>query len=168
MATCHSFLKAGDHVICGEDCYGGTGRMLRNSIQSFGVEVSFVDGRSVDAIISAIKVGKTKLLWLESPTNPSLRLTDIVAVGKAVKALSSDIVFCVDSTFMSPYLQQPLDLGADLVMHSMTKYINGHSDVMMGAVMTNSEKLYERLKFMQNGKHLIAGQTKFFLVVFHY
>ena len=158
LAAFHAFLKAGDHVICGEDCYGGTGRMLRNSIEPFGVEVSFVDGRSVEAVASAVKPGKTKLIWLESPTNPSLRLSDIEAIAKRAKAISSEVIFAVDNTFMSPYLQQPLDLGADLTMHSLTKYINGHSDVLMGAIMTNDEKLHEKLKFMQNGEYFIATQ----------
>lgn len=162
LAAFHSFLKAGDHVICGEDCYGGTGRMLRNSIAEFGVEVTFVDGRSVEAVASAVKPGKTKLVWLESPTNPSLRLTDIEAVGKAVKAISTEVIYCIDNTFMSPYLQKPLDMGADLSMHSLTKYINGHSDVLMGAIMTNNEKLHEKLKFMQNSEYFIPAPALYF------
>lgn len=161
----HAFLKTGDHVICSEDCYGGTGRMLRSSIEKFGIETTFVDCRSVDAVVSAVRPGTTKLILLESPTNPSLRLTDIEAVGKAVKAISDEIIYCIDNTFMSSYLQRPLDMGVDLSMHSLTKYMNGHSDVIMGAIMTNNEKLYEKLKFMQNGEYLMSVQIIFMLLL---
>lgn len=148
----------------GEDCYGGTGRLLRIFAASFDIQVTYVDSTSIEAVKAAVRPDKTKLVMLESPTNPSLHLTDIKAVGDAVKLIAPEAVYCIDNTFMSPYLQQPLDLGADLSMHSLSKYVNGHSDVIMGAVMVNNETLYQRLKFMQNALGGIPSPMDCFLV----
>ena len=115
-------------------------------------------------VVRAIVAGRTKMVWIETPTNPTLRLTDIEAVVEAVKQVDKDIVCVVDSTFSSSYLQQPLALGADIVMHSLTKYMNGHSDVVMGAVMTNSESLYTKMKFFQNAIGTVPSPFDCFLV----
>ena len=160
----HSFLKSGDHVVSGQDCYGGTGRLLRIFAESFSIQVTYVDSTSTEAVKAAVRPDKTKLVMLESPTNPSLHLTDIKAVSEAVKLIAPDAVYCIDNTFMSPYLQQPLDLGADLSMHSLSKYVNGHSDVIMGAVMTNNDTMYHRLKFMQNALGGVPSPMDCFLV----
>jgi cystathionine gamma-lyase len=112
----------------------------------------------------AIVPGKTKLVWIETPTNPTLRLTDVVGLSELIKKIDRNIVYVVDSTFTSSYLQQPLALGADVVMHSLTKYMNGHSDVVMGAVMTNSEPVFEKLKFYQNSIGAIPSPFDCFLV----
>jgi cystathionine gamma-lyase len=144
-------LKAGDHILCGDDVYGGTGRLFRQCSSRMGIEVSFFDSSKAETVLEHLKP-TTRLVWLETPTNPTLKLCDIRSIVKQVKSTGrDDIVVAVDNTFMSPYFQKPLDLGADLVMHSITKYLNGHSDVIMGCLITNNEELYKQLLYYQNG-----------------
>jgi len=147
--TAMHLLEQGDHMVAGDDVYGGTNRLFRRVLSRNGVTVEFKDSTNVANIIGAIKPN-TKMVWLESPTNPTLKLTDIEALSTAVHAANKDIIVVVDNTFLSPYYQQPLTLGADLVLHSMTKYLGGHSDLVMGCLVTRRDDLHDRLRFLQN------------------
>jgi cystathionine beta-lyase/cystathionine gamma-synthase len=140
-------FNPGDHVVYMEDVYGGTYRLFDKVLKRYGLTFSAVDAGDLDAVERSITPA-TKLIWLESPTNPLLRVVDIDAVSEV--AHSRGAVVCVDNTFATPYLQQPLRLGADLVVHSSTKYIGGHSDVVGGAIMTNNNELEKQLRFHQN------------------
>jgi len=140
-------LKPDDHVVYMEDVYGGTFRLFDKVMKRFGLTFTAVDATDLDAVDKAI-TPSTRLVWLESPTNPLLRVVDIDAVSEV--AHSHGAMVCVDNTFATPYLQQPLHLGADAVVHSATKYIGGHSDVVGGAIMTSDDELEERLRFHQN------------------
>ena len=140
-------LSPGDHVVYMEDVYGGTFRLFDKVLKRFGLTFSAIDASDLDAVEQALSE-KTRMVWLESPTNPLLRIVDIDAVSEI--AHSHGAMVCVDNTFATPYLQQPLHLGADVVVHSSTKYIGGHSDVVGGALMTNSEELEKDLRFHQN------------------
>jgi len=140
-------LNPGDHVVYMEDVYGGTFRLFDKVLKRFGLDFSAVDASDIDAVERSMKVN-TRMVWLESPTNPLLRIVDIDAVSEV--AHSHGAMVCVDNTFATPYLQQPLHLGADVVVHSSTKYIGGHSDVVGGAIMTNDDELEEQLRFHQN------------------
>ncbi|VDD96826.1 unnamed protein product [Enterobius vermicularis] len=143
IATMASYLNQGDHIICSDDVYGGTQRYFRRiSVPKHGLEVTFYDMTDLDNFEKALK-NNTKMIWIESPTNPLLKLADINAIATMTKKFNNDIIVVVDNTFMSPYFQRPLSLGADVVMHSLTKYINGHSDVVMGALITNHKHLDE-------------------------
>jgi len=142
-----SLVKPGDHIIAFDDLYGGTKRLINQVFGNFGFEVSFVDAIDPQNIQNAIR-SNTKLIWLESPTNPLLKLSDIKAISKITK--EHDLILVVDNTFLSPYFQNPLNLGADVVVHSSTKYIGGHSDVLGGSVMLNDEKLFEKIQYHQN------------------
>ncbi|HEY9772848.1 MAG TPA: cystathionine gamma-synthase [Planktothrix sp.] len=157
-------LNAGDHVICGDDVYGGTFRLFDKVFKRFGLEFTYVDGRDLKAVEAAIKPN-TKMLWLETPTNPLLRLIDIKKTAAAVKAKNKEIIVAVDNTFASPFFQKPLNLGADLVVHSMTKYLGGHSDVVGGAVITNRQDLYDTVKFHQNAAGAVPGPMDCWLVL---
>lgn len=160
--TIITMLKAGDHVVAGDDLYGGTNRLLRQVAMNLGIEVDFVDTTDLKKVEAAIKP-TTKLFWLETPTNPLLKVSDIEAVCKIAHKFPG-IVVVVDNTFLSAYLQRPLDLGADVVMYSLTKYMNGHSDVIMGAAVMNDEALYERLKFLQNAAGIVPSPFDCYLV----
>jgi cystathionine gamma-lyase len=140
-------FNPGDHIVYMEDVYGGTYRLFDKVLKRYGLSFSAVDAGDLEAVERSITPA-TKLVWLESPTNPLLRVVDIDAVSEV--AHSRGAVVCVDNTFATPYLQQPLRLGADLVVHSSTKYIGGHSDVVGGAIMTNNDELEQRLRFHQN------------------
>jgi cystathionine gamma-synthase/cystathionine gamma-lyase len=140
-------LNPGDHVVYMEDVYGGTFRLFDKVLKRYGLTFSAVDATDLDAVEQSLN-SKTKMVWLESPTNPLLRVVDIDAVSEI--AHGHGALVCVDNTFATPYLQQPLPLGADLVVHSSTKYIGGHSDVVGGAIMTNSDELEKQLRFHQN------------------
>jgi cystathionine beta-lyase/cystathionine gamma-synthase len=140
-------LNPGDHVVYMEDVYGGTFRLFDKVMRRYGLEFSAVDAGDLEAVERSIKPA-TRLVWLESPTNPLLRVVDIDAVSEI--AHSHGALVCVDNTFATPYLQQPLHLGADLVVHSSTKYIGGHSDVVGGAIMTSNDGLEKQLRFHQN------------------
>ena len=140
-------LNPGDHVVYMEDVYGGTFRLFDKVLKRFGMEFSAIDASDLD-VVERSMTSRTRMLWLESPTNPLLRVVDIDAVSEI--AHSHGAIVCVDNTFATPYLQQPLHLGADVVVHSATKYIGGHSDVVGGAVMTNRDDLEKQLRFHQN------------------
>lgn len=155
-------LRPGDHVVCGDDVYGGTYRLFTQVMAPLGIGVSFVDLRSLDALDAALTPA-TKLLWLESPTNPMLRLVDLA--GAAAVAKRRQITMVVDNTFASPALQRPLELGADVVLHSTTKYINGHSDVVGGALITSDEALATRLRFLQNAIGAVPSPMDCYLVL---
>lgn len=161
-ATISHLLHAGDHVVCMDDVYGGTRRQFTRITSRHGLTFSYVDFSKPGALEAAI-TPQTKLAWLETPTNPLLKITDIAMVGAIAK--KHNIIFVVDNTFMSPYFQNPLDLGADIVMHSVTKYINGHSDVVMGVLATNKEDLYTDLKFLQNGIGAVPSAFDAFLAL---
>ncbi|MDF1664580.1 MAG: cystathionine gamma-synthase [Planctomycetota bacterium] len=155
-------LKSGDHVIAGNDLYGGTYRLFTKVYQRFGLTFSFVDCTDLEALENAFQ-DNTKLLWLESPTNPLLRITDIKAAAALAK--KRDVLLAVDNTFATPALQQPLDLGADIVVHSTTKYLGGHSDVVGGAVLTRSQKIFDELAYLQNAVGAVPGPMDCFLVL---
>lgn len=140
-------LSKGDHVVSIDDVYGGTRRLFTKVFERFGLEFSFVDFKDAKGIESHIK-SNTKIIWVESPTNPLLKIVDIESVAKLAK--SKKILTVVDNTFASPYFQKPLDLGADIVTHSLTKYIGGHSDLVGGAIIVKDKKLAEQIYFLQN------------------
>ncbi len=140
-------LKSGDEIVAGDDLYGGTIRLFNRVFSNFNIKTIYVDCKDPKNFESAI-TPKTKLIWLETPTNPMLRLCDIKSIGGIAK--QKKIMLCVDNTFASPYFQQPLDLGADMVVHSTTKYLGGHSDVVGGAIILNDKDIYEKIKFYQN------------------
>ena len=149
-----NLLKQGDHVVVGEDVYGGTYRLFQRVMTKYGLKFSFVDSRDLSNVEKAI-TKETRMLWLETPTNPMLQLVDLQAATKIGK--SKGLISVVDNTFASPYLQNPLDLGADIVVHSTTKYIGGHSDVVGGAIVTSNTELYDELKFHQNACGGVPG-----------
>ncbi|MDQ3021375.1 MAG: PLP-dependent aspartate aminotransferase family protein [Bacteroidota bacterium] len=143
-----TLFKPCDHIICTNNVYGGTYRLFEQVIKNFGLEFTYVDTSDFGALEKSVKE-KTKFVYVETPTNPMLNITDLKKLGELGK--SRNIITCVDNTFMSPYFQNPLDFGIDVVLHSSTKYINGHSDVIGGCLITNDEEIAERLKFLQNG-----------------
>ncbi|MBA2759063.1 MAG: cystathionine gamma-synthase [Chloroflexia bacterium] len=147
-------LRPGDHVLLSNDTYGGTFRLFDKVLTNYGIEMSLADLSDLDEARAAIQPN-TKLVWVETPTNPYLRIIDIAGMAELVKG--RDIRLVVDNTFASPYLQQPLGQGADLVLHSTTKYLGGHSDVVGGAVIGNDEVVYETLKFHQNAAGAVPG-----------
>jgi cystathionine beta-lyase len=155
-------LKPGDEVISTNDLYGGTYRLFTKIYEDFGIKFHFVGMESTSKINSLINK-KTKLLWAETPTNPMLNIVDIKALSKV--AMTNNILFAVDNTFATPYIQIPLDLGADIVMHSATKYLGGHSDVVMGALVVNNSSLADKLYFIQNASGAIPGPQDCFLVL---
>lgn len=155
-------LKAGDHVIAGDDIYGGTYRLLTTIFKKFGVTVTFVNLQDIRAIENAINEN-TRLIWVETPTNPSLKITDIRGVATVSKA--RNILLCVDNTFATPASQQPILLGADIVVHSATKYIGGHSDVISGLVVTATQELGDELLFIQNATGGILSPIESWLLI---
>lgn len=155
-------LKPGDEVITGNDLYGGSYRIFTKVYEKYGIKFHFLDLSSPENIIPYINAN-TKLVWIETPTNPTMRIIDIEGVAKITK--ENKILLTVDNTFASPYLQNPIDLGADIVMHSVTKYIGGHSDVVMGALLTNNEALYKDLFFVYNACGATPGPQDSFLVL---
>jgi cystathionine beta-lyase len=157
-------LNPGDEVIAGNDLYGGTYRMFTRLFEKYGLEFTYVDIDSGENIIKEI-TEKTKLVWLETPTNPLMKIADIEAICTVVKEVNSAILIAVDNTFATPYLQRPLDLGADIVMHSATKYLGGHSDLLMGALIVKDAKLAEELHFIQFAAGAIAGPMDSFLAL---
>lgn len=147
-------LSAGDHVVCGENVYGGTHRQMTHIWSRLGLTFTFVDGGDLDAVAGAVTPA-TKMVYAESPTNPMLRLCDLAATGEIAKRAGA--VFVVDNTFATPCFQRPLELGADIVLHSTTKYLNGHSDMIGGLLVTGRDDLAERLGFIQNGTGAVPG-----------
>ncbi len=160
---CLSVLRPGDHVVTFDDLYGGTRRLFDRVLRSStGVEFSYVDARSHENVRAALR-DNTKLIWLETPTNPIMKLCDIKAIAEIAK--ERGIVTAVDNTFMSPFFQKPLDHGADVVVHSTSKYLNGHSDSIGGAIMVSDEKLYRALKFSQNSVGAILSPFDSYLLL---
>ncbi|MEP6738666.1 MAG: PLP-dependent aspartate aminotransferase family protein, partial [Chryseolinea sp.] len=155
-------LSPGDEVISSNDLYGGSYRMFRKIYEKFGIKFHFTDLTDSKNILPLLN-DNTKLLWLETPTNPLMNIVDIKACVDIVK--TKNILVAVDNTFASPYLQNPLDLGADIVMHSVTKYLGGHSDVIMGALIVNDEKIYQDLHFIMNSCGAVPGPQDSFLVL---
>ncbi|MEO6583504.1 MAG: cystathionine gamma-synthase [Ferruginibacter sp.] len=155
-------LGPGDEVIAANDMYGGTYRLFTKIFEKFGIKFIYVDTTDTENISEAV-TPKTKLIWIETPTNPLMNITDIAAV--AAIAGASGAWLCVDNTFASPYLQNPLDLGADIVMHSSTKYLGGHSDVIQGALIMNDTSLREQLYFIQKSCGAVPGPMDCFLVL---
>lgn len=158
--TIMHLLKAGDHVIAGDDMYGGTFRLFDKVFKHNGIEFSYVDLTHPENFDKAVKAN-TKLVWLETPTNPTLKLVDIKKVSAAAKA--KNILSVVDNTFMSPYFQRPLELGADVVVHSATKYIGGHSDVVGGVAVTSRQDIAEKIAFFSNSLGGIQGPMDSFM-----
>jgi cystathionine beta-lyase/cystathionine gamma-synthase len=155
-------LEPGDEVVCGNDMYGGTYRLFTKVFEKFGIKFIYVDTTKVSTISASI-TGKTKLVWLETPTNPLMNITDIAAVAAITKP--KKILLAVDNTFASPYLQNPIDLGADIVMHSVTKYLGGHSDVIQGSLMMDTPELRDKLYFIQKSCGAVPGPMDCFLVL---
>ncbi len=155
-------LSPGDEVITGDDLYGGSYRMFTKVFAKYGIKFHFVNMSDANNIANYIN-DKTKLIWVETPTNPTMQIIDIEACAKLTKG--KNILLAVDNTFASPYLQNPLLLGADIVMHSVTKYLGGHSDVVMGALITNDDKLHEQLAFIHNSCGATPGPMDSFLVL---
>ena len=155
-------LSSGDHVVCGNDLYGGTYRVFTKVFARFGVKFTFVDTTDLNAVEAAF-TDKTKLVWIETPSNPLLKITDIRAIAKLAHAKKAKLV--VDNTFASPALQRPLSLGADVVVHSTTKYLGGHSDVVGGAILTSDEALHKEYKFLQNAVGAVPGPLDCFLLL---
>ena len=155
-------LSAGDEVVTGNDLYGGTYRLFSKLFEKFGIRFTYVDASNAANIKSAI-TSKTKLIWIETPTNPLLTIIDIAAVAAIAK--EHKILLAVDNTFASPYLQNPLDLSADIVMHSVTKYIAGHSDVIQGCLVMNDTELREKLYFIQKSSGAVPGPMDCFLAL---
>ncbi|MFD1142824.1 cystathionine gamma-synthase [Larkinella insperata] len=155
-------FKPGDEIVASSDLYGGTYRIMVRVFQEFGLKFKFIGLEDPSALESAITPA-TKMVWIETPTNPLLRIVDITAIAAITKAKNTLLV--VDNTFASPYLQNPLDLGADMVMHSVTKYLGGHSDTVMGAIVLNDDEIAKRLAFIQNACGAVPGPQDCFLVL---
>ncbi len=162
LAGCIHLLSSGDHVVLCDDVYGGTYRSLDKVFKQFGITYTRVDMLDLDATEAAF-TPKTKMVWIETPTNPLLKVVDIAAVARIGKARGA--IVCVDNTFATPVLQNPLSLGADIVSHSCTKYIGGHSDVIGGVLITNSDELGERLHYIQNAVGAISAPWDCFLLL---
>lgn len=162
MDSILKMLKPGDEIISTNDLYGGSYRLIDKIYKNFGIKAHFIDltdPKNIEAHLNK----NTKLVWIETPTNPLLNIVDIKKICTMLKG--KRIMICVDNTFSSPYLQQPLDLGADLVLHSATKYLGGHSDVVMGAIVTSKVKLAEKLYFIQNAAGAVPGPQDCFLML---
>ena len=157
-------LKPGDEVIAGDDLYGGTYRMFTGLFEKYGLEFTYVDMDDISNITHVI-TEKTKLVWIETPTNPLMKIADIKAICSAVKEVNDTVLIAVDNTFATPYLQRPLDLGADIVMHSATKYLGGHSDLIMGALIVKDANLAKEVHFIQFAAGAIASPMDSFLAL---
>ena len=164
MAACNaalSLLQTGDHIVAPSDLYGGTHRLVTKVLSRYGIDVTFVDCTNVQAWADAVRPN-TRLFWVETPSNPTLRLTDIGAIAQLRKPGQ---IIVADNTFATPYFQQPLALGADIVVHSTTKYLAGHSDVVGGIVVTNEPTLHEQITFHQNAVGAIPGPWDCYLTI---
>lgn len=155
-------LSSGDEIVAVDDIYGGAFRLFTHVYEKFGIKVNYVDATEVENLANAINE-KTKLIWIESPTNPTLKIADLRAIGKIAKA--SKVLFCVDNTFASPIAQKPIQYGADIVIHSATKYISGHSDVIAGIVVTATQELGDKIKFIQNASGGILSPNDSWLTI---
>lgn len=152
--TLQQILQKGDHVICGDDVYGGTFRFFDKVMRKFGVSYDFIDTSDIEVVQDKIKP-TTKVIWLETPTNPLLKISDLEEIGAL--GIEREILTVVDNTFASPYLQQPSKYGIDVVMHSTTKYLGGHSDLVGGVLVSNNEELIEQLRFLQNANGAVPS-----------
>jgi cystathionine gamma-synthase len=157
-------LAPGEHVLAGNDVYGGTYRLFERVLRPYGLDFSYIDTTDLEQVISALRPN-TRMVWIESPSNPLLRVSDIPAVVKIAHNHSKSSLVVVDNTFATPYLQRPLALGADLVVHSTTKYLGGHSDVVGGAIVGSDEMVRERLAFLQNAVGAVPGPMDCFLTL---
>ncbi|MBU4386218.1 MAG: aminotransferase class I/II-fold pyridoxal phosphate-dependent enzyme, partial [Actinobacteria bacterium] len=157
-----SLLKTGDHVVAGDDLYGGTWRLFERVFKKWGLETSYADVDDANAFEKAIRPN-TKLIWVESPTNPLLKIVDIENLSTV--ASKNQLLLVVDNTFASPYFQRPLELGADIVVHSTTKYLGGHSDIIGGALVTSRKRVHEVLKYYQNAAGSVPGPWDSWLVL---
>lgn len=155
-------LRPGDEVITGDDLYGGTYRMFTKVFANYGIKFHFIDMKDINNVKKYVNKN-TRLIWLETPTNPTMQIIDIEACSKIAK--ENKLICAVDNTFASPYLQNPMALGADIVMHSVTKYLGGHSDVIMGALCLNDDELYQQLAFIHNSCGATPGPMDSFLVL---
>ncbi len=167
MAAIDTLLKLldpGDHVLASNDVYGGTFRLFDKQYRKYGLDFSYAELTDLDAVKAGLKPN-TRFVWIETPTNPRLKVVDIAAVAAAAHAANPAIRVVVDNTFATPYLHQPLALGADVVVHSTTKYLGGHSDVVGGAIQTGDTALFEKLKFLQNAAGAVPGPMDCFLVL---
>lgn len=162
ISTLMSLFNQGDHVVCGDDVYGGTFRVLSKVFTRLGLEVTYVDTSDLAAVESAIQPN-TRAIYMETPSNPLLKVSDIEALGKLSK--EKELLLIVDNTFLTPYWQNPLDLGADVVLHSATKYLGGHSDVVAGLLVTKDEQLGEELHFLQNSIGGVLGPQDSWLLI---
>ncbi|MFH1239571.1 MAG: PLP-dependent aspartate aminotransferase family protein [bacterium] len=157
-----NLLKPGDHIIAGDDLYGGTYRLLEKVFKRWGLEVSYADVDDINSFTQAIRKN-TRMIWIESPTNPLLKVINIKKL--ALKLSKKNILLAVDNTFATPYFQRPLELGADIVVHSTTKYLAGHSDIIGGAVITSKRSIYKEIKFYQNAAGAVPGSWDSWLVL---
>ena len=167
LAAIHTvlrLLRPGDHVVASDDVYGGTYRMFERVFADGGLVFSYADVSDLDAVRAAMRP-TTRLVWLETPTNPLMKIADIASISALSHANRPDSLVCVDNTFASPYLQQPLALGADLAVHSTTKYLGGHSDVVGGALVTADAPTYEQSKFLQNALGAVPGPMDCWLIL---
>ncbi|MET0303132.1 MAG: cystathionine gamma-synthase, partial [Microbacteriaceae bacterium] len=162
-ALLRALLTPGDHIVMGNDVYGGTHRLVNRVHVPWGVQLETVEMGDLDAVRSAVRQGVTKVLWVETPSNPLMKITDIAALAEI--AHSAGAVVVVDNTFASPYLQQPLSLGADVVVHSTTKYLGGHSDVLGGAVVLREGELADKVAFLQFGVGAVSSPMDAWLTV---
>ncbi|MGV8882644.1 MAG: cystathionine gamma-synthase [Rhodoglobus sp.] len=162
-ALLRAVLRPGDHIVMGNDVYGGTHRLVSRVFVPWGVSISTVDMSDLDAVRATIRPDSTKILWVETPSNPLMKISDIAALAEIGRSTGALVV--VDNTFASPYLQQPLALGADVVIHSTTKYLGGHSDVIGGAVVVNDQELADKVGFIQYGVGAVSGPLDAWLTV---
>lgn len=162
IVCCINLFKKGDHIIVSEDLYGGTYRLFKDIYSNLGLESTFVDTRDIEGIKEAVR-SNTKAIFIETPSNPSLKVTDIRAVGKITK--ENNLLLIVDNTFMTPYYQKPLELGADIAIHSGTKYLGGHNDVLSGLVVANDSNLIEKLRYLQMSIGATIGAFDSWLVL---
>ncbi|MFB2922187.1 cystathionine gamma-synthase [Aerosakkonema funiforme] len=160
--TVLSLLKSGDNIIAGDDIYGGTYRLLEKVVKNWGIETTYASVDDLTSFEKAIQP-QTKLIWIETPTNPLLKIVDIKILSEIARR--HNLILVVDNTFASPYFQRPLELGADIVVHSTTKYLGGHSDIIGGGVITSNEELYQQLKFYQNAIGAVPSPLDSYLVL---
>ncbi|KAK9501824.1 hypothetical protein O3M35_012482 [Rhynocoris fuscipes] len=158
-----SLLQTGDHIVSGDDIYGGTNRYFRTVASKMGIDITYADMTDPTVLETAIK-NNTKMVWVESPTNPMMKIMNIPRLAEIIKRKNPDIILVVDNTFLTPYFQKPLSFGADIVMYSLTKYMNGHSDVIMGSIATNDEALYQKLLYLQKSMGIVPSPFDCYLV----
>lgn len=164
LSTLLSTFKSNDHFVLCDDVYGGTFRIFDKIFKKFGLDFSVVNATNIDEVTSSINE-KTKMVWLETPTNPMLKIIDIQEIASEVKKINDKIIIAVDNTFATPALQTPIDIGADIVAHSCTKYLGGHSDILQGALITNSSEIFENICFAQNSIGAVPSPTDCYMLL---